>query len=539
VNMKLPSAAMLISGDILDFSTSPAAGSGSASGKDGGEAGEAPGKGYREPLEPAEEEADGSPDGGATPDMRLPAAKEDTSVQPVGETVSLLLSYRIQPNMILEETFDSADWNEPEDVDWTVRNANLTTSGSSSLDYSLKLYDNLLGLSGSLVYAGSYKTRFADSYDTSSEVSASLGASWAPLRRVPKFSASTLSYAVDWTFFRYLKETAATTNWQWNEDTVGKHNLQARLAYKPGTRQNSLSLTVQLPPQLTSYTGSLIFYAWKLKTTVSDVLQETSSSWIWQPLLVQEVLELNDNVRLSEELRFDLKDGQLIKSISSLFLWDLTSTFTAERLLPVALDTDDGSWATVGTEEKFLPSNASISYQLIDRSAFMWKNRLRLDTGLRSSWSMNLQRFTENSFDFSLNLKLWLYKFMELNFATVSANQQTYLYFEDFALKAGQTERRKLLDDLLNSFKFFDKSARQDSAFKLKSLSVSLVHHLHDWDLTFDYQGKPVLYPGDGSPFYDWNNSFSIFLEWVPIPEMSSQMGYSEDQEGGDWTIRG
>jgi hypothetical protein len=540
VSMKLPSASMLISGDILDLSSSPAPPAYGDTEKDAEAQEEVPGKGYRDPIsQPGEAVEEAAPKEEA-PDLRLPPAREDAGVQPAGETASFRLSYRIQPNTKLEEAFSFSDWTEPEDVDWTVREAILTTDGSSSLDYSLQLYESLFGLSGSLVYDGKYQTRFDGVYDASSELSTSLGASLAPLRRVPKFSASTLSYTLDWTFYRYLSETAMTTAWQWRDDTVGKHSLLAKLAYKPGTRENSLSFTTQLPPQLNSYTASLVFYVWKLKTTVSEVLKETASSWVWQPLVVQEILELSEDVRFTEELRFDVEESLLLKSISTLNLWNLSSSFTAERLLPVSFDTGDGSWDTVGTEEEFMPSLASIAYKLIDRSSYIWKNRLRLDTDLNSSWSLNLQRFTENSMDFSLTFKLWIYKFMELNFSTVSTNQQTYLYFRKWAEEAGQ-EWRNPIRDLLDSFNFFEKdqNARKRSAFKLKSLSVSLVHHLHDWDLSFEYQGKPELYPGDGRPFYAWNNTFSIFLKWVPIPELSSQIRYGEDEEGGEWTIRG
>jgi len=542
LSMKLPSASMLISGDILDLSSSPAPPAYGDTEKEEAVPGEAPGKGYRDSLTTPGEAVEEAAPKEEKPDLRLPPAKEDAAVPPAGETASFRLSYRIQPNTRLEETFAYQDWTEPEQVDWTVREAILTTEGSSSLDYSLQLYESLFGLSGGLTYDGEYQTRFDESYDTSSELSTSLSASLAPLRRVPNFSASTLSYTLDWTFYRYLSETAMTTAWQWRDDTVGKHSLQAKLAYSPGTRENSLSFTTQLPPQLTSYTAGLTFYVWKLKTTVSEALQETAGSWIWQPLVVQEILELSEDVRFTEELRFDVEESLLLKSISTLDLWNLSSSFTAERMLPVSFDTGDDSWETVGTDEEFMPSLASIDYKLLDRSAFIWKNRLRLDTNLNSSWSLNLQRFTESSLDFSLTFKLWIYKFMELNFNTVSSNQQTYLYFRDWADEVGQ-EWRNPITDLLDSFNFFerDQTARKRSAFKLKSLSVSLVHHLHDWDLTFDYQGKPVLYSQDNPPYYRyaWNNTFSIFLKWMPIPELSSQMGYREDEEGGEWTIRG
>ena len=45
------------------------------------------------------------------------------------------------------------------------------------------------------------------------------------------------------------------------------------------------------------------------------------------------------------------------------------------------------------------------------------------------------------------------------------------------------------LTDLLQSFNFFNIQDRYTSNFKLRSLSVKLVHHLRDWDVSFEYAG--------------------------------------------------
>ena len=53
--------------------------------------------------------------------------------------------------------------------------------------------------------------------------------------------------------------------------------------------------------------------------------------------------------------------------------------------------------------------------------------------------------------------------------------------------------------DLARSFNFFNPADRYTSAFKIRSLSLKAVHHLHDWDLSFEYTGAPklVTYPGE------------------------------------------
>ncbi len=79
--------------------------------------------------------------------------------------------------------------------------------------------------------------------------------------------------------------------------------------------------------------------------------------------------------------------------------------------------------------------------------------------------------------------------------------------------------------DLLDSFNFFDVKARQRSRFKLKSLTFEIIHHMHDWDLSVRYEGKPALVTtATGNLQYTWNDSFSILLQWIPIPEMRSTM---------------
>jgi hypothetical protein len=92
-------------------------------------------------------------------------------------------------------------------------------------------------------------------------------------------------------------------------------------------------------------------------------------------------------------------------------------------------------------------------------------------------------------------------------------------------------DRVSFLEDLLKSFNFFNKQDRYESSFKLKSIVVDMVHHMHDWDLTLRYEGKPLLETLAGKPVYTWSDSFSILLQWTPIPEMRSNLT-GDDKNG-------
>jgi hypothetical protein len=222
----------------------------------------------------------------------------------------------------------------------------------------------------------------------------------------------------------------------------------------------------------------------------------------------------------------DLQSGNLLTSVSS-FNWDgLRASFTAQRQMPQIFTT--GKWQDdPAGVEGLLPSYVSLGYLLSEGELYFWKNRIKLEGALNTAWSMNIQQFTQNSLDFSLSLRCSIYKFLDLSFTAVSSNKQTFRYFP------GLVDRLNLpsviwvnpLTDLLRSFNFFNIQDRYASNFKLSSIAVEAVHHLHDWDLTLSYQGGPTLgVDAAGNPQYQWGSSFTVLLQWIPLPEMRSQV---------------
>jgi hypothetical protein len=206
---------------------------------------------------------------------------------------------------------------------------------------------------------------------------------------------------------------------------------------------------------------------------------------------------------------------QWTRSVTSLVWGGFSSSYTAQQL-PPNIDLE--------------PANISASFKLAQASFYFWKNRSRLETTLNSSWSMNLYQnsigFYDNNFIFSFTLKYFLYKFLEFSITTNSYNNRTYRYFRSL-----YPDRVSFLEDLLKSFNFFNKQDRYESSFKLKSIVVDMVHHMHDWDLTLRYEGKPLLETLAGKPVYTWSDSFSILLQWTPIPEMRSNLT-GDDKSG-------
>jgi lipopolysaccharide assembly outer membrane protein LptD (OstA) len=499
------------------------------------------------------------------PQANVPVSLQKTPLQ-------FRLSYQVRPNVTVEQSFNADDWQEPEDVTYDLKYTSLDTSGISSLDYSLRILENVLSLSGNFALTGNYRSRYRQSFPTGTEwdnlvrgdqeytqlnVKSTFGLDYYPFADNPIFGSTSLNYDLSWIFFRYIRDPASSVDDplyftpppEWSPDTVSQHNAQAALKWRMFDAENTLSLAAQLPPRAGSLTGKLEFTVWLLTTTVNSVFKDVGgtgnewsdwSDWSFQPLVVRETLRLGESVNLSEELRFDLQSaagsGLLTKSLTSMNLWNLHGSFSMDYLIPQQFNFGTGTWEDVPlSEPELLPSYVTLGYNLAGRERYYWKNRLRIKTSIDTSWSMNIEQFTDNSLDFSLTFSFFLYKFLELSVTTTSHNNRTFQYFPKLAAELGQPHINPI-EDLLKSFNFFNVGQREESAFNLRSITVEAVHYLHDWNLTLSYEGKPILNEEAlPNPRFEWGNTFSIILQWLPIPEVRSNIRGEE----GTLSLRG
>jgi hypothetical protein len=179
-----------------------------------------------------------------------------------------------------------------------------------------------------------------------------------------------------------------------------------------------------------------------------------------------------------------------------------------------------------------------LGYEKQGKERLFWRNRIRMNTSANVSWFMNIEQFTDNNLSFSLTFTFWLYKFLELSITTTSYNNRTFQYFSALTGELGR-QRVRLLTDLINSFNFLDPAAREQSAFNLQSISVEAVHYLHDWNLRLSYVGQPELNETVSPKQYEWGSTFSIVLQWLPIPELRSNMRGEVGGGSSEFSLRG
>ena len=206
-------------------------------------------------------------------------------------------------------------------------------------------------------------------------------------------------------------------------------------------------------------------------------------------------------------------------------LWGIKASLNYQYMFPV-----DPVGNQTGDTEAFLPTIIRFDYSNTGNKYFFWQDRIYFEPALSTYWFMDIQKFSNNEFNFNLKLNLFIYKFMEISFSSVSYNRRTYLYFPSLADEVGVASVNPIYD-LLRSFNYFNISDRYASSFKIKNLSLKVIHHLHDWDVSLEYAGSPKLKTlDDGSLQYQWTPSLSINIQWNAIPNIKSNI--REDEEG-------
>jgi hypothetical protein len=243
---------------------------------------------------------------------------------------------------------------------------------------------------------------------------------------------------------------------------------------------------------------------------------------------------------LQQYMVFDPEKNEFNTLTTTLSLGGLSAAYTAVRQIPYRLNHNTAAgynpalpvgWVQEGTED-LVSRDFSLAYvKNFDPKKF-WNDRLSFSLNLNTSLNLDLQRYTYSRFRFALGFTLGISNFLDLSFSTNSENAMIYRYFKDlldlpFDLPDG--EQNNFFLDLFNSFRFDDDQRRKSSGFKLKSFTLSAVHHLGDWNAKLDLSFSPYL---DQTAFpyeYRFNNTISFIVQWVPISEIKTEARLDKD----------
>lgn len=517
-----------------------------------------PDPGYRSPW-PAEDkkEASARTDGSADSAERLrpsPLAKP-FSFAPAADFPGFVVSYSFAPAFSSEADTRSSLWKEAEDVRWDSYSSVLNVakgSGEVKTEFSLpgRTAVATVTLTGSGAhYNRPYINEEAEEFDSAAERDAArlrdfrstnfdTKASWSlalkPFANDPVWGGSSLQHSLSNCLLAKtdFKGTADDPRWdilrgEWDKKSIGGHKLSVNAAASVFEKNQSASLTFDLPPHDAALSAVAAVRAGASTTTANVRVADLESKPRWEPLTVTESLSFGKSATASQSATWDFISEDFKSISASLSLGAFSSSFSAQRDKGYSLVQGKG-WVVDDATERLRPKALSTKLKIDTPLGPWWERRVSASVRLDSGLELDLQRFTQSSFSFNLTGTLKVFEFLDLSLTMNSQNSAVYRYLSvlpAFDLGIDVPGQKNPFLDLLDSFKLWDEAARRSTGFKLKSLSVKATHYMGDWKADLSYAFVPYLDTSNPLRYeYRYAHDIGFLVQWVPVSEFKTEI---------------
>ncbi len=493
-------------------------------------------------------------------DRFIPALTGTTTPVAGRQATAYSVTWGFDPQYVQEIRYSPANWNQPSDIDWNdYSSLYYQLKASARLIGSYTIDGNFLSLSSTLSFTGTYQDHpwlSDDVYDTVAKREAvELSDNKATIYQIVSTDAIKLvpfnhdeflkPVSFSWDFKGdVLKNeftgTVADPSWEdrpfeWSKDYVSTHTATSVLGVALGPYEQKVTFISNLPPLLQSYTGTAAF-SWLYGTlTVTSKLYEKEvtagdEDWLWDPLKSVLTWSFPIGLRLSQEYTHSIEEGVPSRFYSSASYGYLSVYYTMTNTIPYRLDTMQG-WILDGTAKDFVPSDAGLTFDNSSKpiSIYRWHNRLYLNFSVYSNLKFDLLRITNSSFVFSPKLTFKVYDFLDLTLSSSSSNEVIARYFQDWIdLPVTLPGETNVVKDVINSFNFFNRSAREMSGFKLKNMKFGLTHYLHDWTMNLNVTVEPTLKASGSTYYYDFTPIVTFVVQWKPVSDIKTKVKSEE-----------
>ena len=476
-------------------------------------------------------------------DVRAPRTSPPPPVPPPAEAS---VSYRLSPSATVEAIYGSDDWKTAADVDHAMESITLRADHTARLERGVDLFGGLVSFDNGLRHSltvlhpqrgealvddAAWEALRRESLRRSrTSVHLANRITLRPLRGVPSWENSAIVYDLDLRLLNVVYDADRDQHrphWGvWDVDGVARHRLETVAAWRLRDFPQRLTLAGDLPPRPAHLSARLDLDGGVVSATAMLAARCEPAA---EPLgecreLQPEPLSVTARVTplawltLSERVTIDLIRAQLERSESTLRAGGFGASMIARRDEP---------------DDPLQVRQLRFDYAETFGPDYLWRNRVAVRFEPRANWTVDVDAPRRSSLTLTTALTLGIHEFLDLSFGTASSNDHTYCYVPDWADASCST--RNPLEDLFWSLAFWNESQRRLSNFKADRISVSAIHHLQDWDLTFELEARPV--PQDDG-FSEFQSRFSIFLQWLPVPEIRSNVGGDGDSffidEAGD-----
>lgn len=472
--------------------------------------------------------------------LQPPALQQTFTVTSAQSTYKMQMDYSFNPAISTELFFRSnaSHWPTKDTVRWNDFASIFTNfRGDANIGLSVADPSSMLSTSWKLTNQSAlqiynYMNQEAEEYDTQPERETALLRSYTGTYNnvIPEFSfkiapfvqdetwkATSLQYVLRGTLIKtaYVGD-AATGEWltnmgEWTKEYISSHQVQLNLAASTGSLSQNSSFSLELPPRDSSLKSTVNISYGISRSSLSFSIADPFGEPVFKPLTASEELKLREKLSIKQDLIFDPE------------LKALTSWTTGAVLGPASLNYRAARNQGSGTLE---PVAFSLGYINAFKDNTLWKNRIAYTLDINSSLNMDLQRYTNSVFTFTMGTTVKIAQFLDLSFSTKSQNSVVFRYMQNWPIWKNpdfMPGEQNLLVDLLNSFRFDNEELRKRSGFKLKSLSFKAVHYLGDWNATLGIDLNPYLNTAIIPKRYQFNTSVSFLVQWIPIPEFKTE----------------
>lgn len=355
-----------------------------------------------------------------------------------------------------------------------------------------------------------------------------------------------------------------------------KQNFTWSMTLPPQQEKHSLSLNLTFPYVSSSFSWSFQERASSSSTTTTE--EANKSKYEYNTLSQALSLNLfNSSLKLSESLSLttdkdrlekDERSGlDIIDSLKLSLSWKrITAAYTMSYTQNYNLkegqgwiantkdvqETDsEGNVKTKSvTYKEFIPYSLSFSWSPETKTYYKWSKKISVAPGLSTSVIADLIRPTNSYLTFSPSLNFKIGDMLTLSFSATSRNSTLYWYFqgkESIYNDCGSWFAPQFFGDLARSFGMaFGEASRgsftanrEASGFKLKSLSMTASHDLHDWSFNMTWKFEPKLVKQNGQYTYNFDPYISIGIVWKPMDSMKTTIvsEYNKTKEKKVWEL--
>ena len=515
--------------------------------------------------------------------INLPEAKDDLDIElekfwSDTKAFTNSLNYKFSPTYLDKTQLQTRDWAVPEDImidsiEYSYKNFSV----DYSLSYKAEIFENLFTLSNTIAFdydssehynmellpeATIEQYRQEDLLADEFFINNKLSLNSNPLKFSDILTDTKLTYSLNSILYRYDysvdDELFKSEVFRKNSDFISEHSLSVNLPLKTSIGTQTMNLKGQLPPLDFGASGELNCSMGIFSASVKTSIDEEDEDFIFNPLQLSTNINFNNILKLSDSVSYNFEEQYFEQNIFSASIFFLENNIKTDTKLIYKFQDSSFQEFQVNTdiynfyvdfkanntfdynydeingwvkddETSFIASDLVSGFKFDTDNYKIWRNRIDLKLSADSRLDFDLIRFTESSFTFTFAMNFSIFQFLDFEMKTSSENLSLYRYFPSYCDELG-ISNINLFEDLLKSFNFFNENDRYQSNFNLKSITLSLIHDLHDWDLKIDYTGRPFVNDEDGYPFYDWQNKLSIYMAWKAIPDIKTEMEIDNEE---------